>query len=295
MEESASSSQPAATSSRATSSARRRTASALSATSPAWALSAWAAQTTTRSAARGPVRPTSSPSTPSTASSAKLSAGNGNVIRGNSIHDNGGLGIDLLGAVGPSANDPGDADGGANDLQNFPIIQSVEHLGPQGAAAPASSESSTARPSTTFDLDFYSNPACSNFPREFIEGETYLGSSQVTTDGNGNAAFDVTLPSRPRPAPASRPRPPIRPATRPSSRSGSSSRSPRSPGPDTGGTAFTVSGTDFADPTTVIVGGVPATGVTFTNDHALGATMPAFRRAPPRTSSSRRPTEPRGL
>ena len=48
--------------------------------------------------------------------------------------------------------------------------------------------------STTFDLDFYANPACSNFPREFLEGETYLGSSQVTTDGTGKVEIDVTLP-----------------------------------------------------------------------------------------------------
>ena len=44
---------------------------------------------------------------------------------GNSIHLNDGLGIDL-GTAGVTPNDgPGDADNGANGLQNFPVISSV--------------------------------------------------------------------------------------------------------------------------------------------------------------------------
>ena len=43
----------------------------------------------------------------------------GNTIWENSIHDNGGLGIDL-GDDGPTANDAGDGDSGPNHLQNFP-------------------------------------------------------------------------------------------------------------------------------------------------------------------------------
>jgi hypothetical protein len=42
-------------------------------------------------------------------------------IVGNYIHENDGLGIDLLNN-GVTANDPGDVDGGPNDLQNFPTI-----------------------------------------------------------------------------------------------------------------------------------------------------------------------------
>src|SRR5262245_42579561 len=110
-------------------------------------------------------------------------------VRGNSIHDNANLGIDLYTATNlPSPNDPGDADGSSNQLQNFPIIQSVT----TGASTHIVGKFNSA-PSTTFDIDFYANSACSKFPREFLEGETYLGSKQVTTDGSGNATIDATL------------------------------------------------------------------------------------------------------
>src|SRR4029079_10360341 len=49
-------------------------------------------------------------------------AGNGNAILGNSILDNALLGIDLGPKDGVTANDGADADGGPNNLQNFPAI-----------------------------------------------------------------------------------------------------------------------------------------------------------------------------
>ena len=180
--------------------------------------------------------------------------GSQNRIRGNSIHDNGGLGIDL-GNAGPDFNDPMDADNGVNALQNFPILQSVEHLGPQGGGSTRILGKFNSAPSTTFDLDFYSNPACAKFPRELFEGEVYLGSSQVTTDANGDAAIDVTLPV----------------ATEAGARISATATDPAgntsefsqrilfsitpASGPDTGGTPFTAFGTDFADPTTLTVAG----------------------------------------
>src|SRR5262249_27593927 len=46
---------------------------------------------------------------------------------------------------------------------------------------------------TTFALDFYASPTAD--PSGFGEGKRYLGSANVTTDVNGYAAFDVTLPA----------------------------------------------------------------------------------------------------
>jgi hypothetical protein len=118
----------------------------------------------------------------------------GNSYRGNSIHSNGtsgspftpGLGIDL-GPGGPTANDPGDADTGANNLQNFPIVTSVTPSG--GSTNVKGSLNSIA--SSSFNLDFYRNSACD--PSGSGEGEHLIGSTLVTTDASGNASFDVTF------------------------------------------------------------------------------------------------------
>ncbi len=191
-------------------------------------------------------------------------------ILGNAIFSNVRGGIDLL-CCGVTANDPGDGDDGGNHLQNFPIIQSIVH----GASTTEVVGKLDTSASTTFDLDFYANPACSNFPREFLQGETYLGTFPVTTDGSGHASFDVTLPV----ATEAGARISVT-ATDPNGNTSEFSQrivfsiGPTS-GPATGGTALTVSGTDFADPATMTIGGV-ATPVSFVNDHALTSTSPAL-------------------
>jgi titin len=110
----------------------------------------------------------------------------GNLVRSNSIFLNADQGINLA-PVGVNANDPGDADSGPNDLQNYPVLTSATSGG--GSTTIAGTLNST--PNSTFDLDFYSSPVCD--PSAFGEGQTYLGSGTTTTDGSGNAPFTITL------------------------------------------------------------------------------------------------------
>ncbi len=116
----------------------------------------------------------------------------GNRILGNSIHDNGGLGIQFgdPGAA-PIPNDPGDADTGSNNQQNYPVITG----GTNGTNSVITGTfNSTPSPvggaPQTFTLDFYSNDAVG--PSGYVEGQTYLGSKSVTTDANGDATFTFT-------------------------------------------------------------------------------------------------------
>jgi hypothetical protein len=198
-------------------------------------------------------------------------AGTGNSIRANRIFSNKGLGIDL-GSGSPNPNDANDADTGANQLQNFPIILSAV----PGAGNTHITGKLRSAPSTTFDLDFFANAVCSNFPREFVEGETYLGSSQVVTDGSGNATIDATVPVATEAGARI-----SATATDPAGNtSGISQRivfamTSATSGPAAGGMAIAISGTDFADPTTMTIGGF-STPVVFVNDHALQSTSPAL-------------------
>ena len=111
--------------------------------------------------------------------------GTGNRILSNSIFSNTGLGIDL-GTDGVTPNDVGDGDTGANNLQNFPVLTQATTNGSNTTVA--GTFNSTA--STTFTLQFFSNPAS-----DANEGRTLLATTDVTTDGSGNASFSLnTLP-----------------------------------------------------------------------------------------------------
>jgi hypothetical protein len=107
-------------------------------------------------------------------------------ISANSIHDNVLLGIDL-GGDGVTPNDPGDADSGANGLQNFPVI--TDAFGFNGNLTIYGAVNST--PSTNFVLEFFANAAADSFG--FGEGQVFLGQAKVTTDSAGNASFNVTF------------------------------------------------------------------------------------------------------
>ena len=116
----------------------------------------------------------------------------GNSLLSNSISSNGGLGIDLSNTTagdGVTANDPGDADAGSNDLQNYPALTSAVSGG--GFTRVAGSLNST--PGSSFLLQFFSSPAAD--PSGFGEGETPIGSLTVATDASGNAGFSTDLPA----------------------------------------------------------------------------------------------------
>jgi titin len=99
--------------------------------------------------------------------------GNAASVLGNSIHDNGGLGIDLA--------------SGANNSQAAPVLTAVSSSG----AGTAISGTLASVASTTFRVEFFSN--ISPNPSGYGEGRTFLGFAMVTTDGSGNASINTTL------------------------------------------------------------------------------------------------------
>jgi hypothetical protein len=110
-------------------------------------------------------------------------------ISGNSIHDNGLQGIDLqsIDGGGVTPNDPGDSDTGANGLQNFPVLGSARAT--QGGVAITGTLNS--QPGHAYALEFFASPTCD--PTGYGEGAVYLGTVEVSTDGQGNAAFQADL------------------------------------------------------------------------------------------------------
>lgn len=115
---------------------------------------------------------------------------NGVRIDGNSIRDNGLLGIDLLGgggAAGVTPNDPGDSDAGGNRLQNFPVVTAAFTNGTGTVMIEGSLNSAS---NSTYLLQFFSNDACD--PTGFGEGQSFLGAISVMTNAAGNATFSTT-------------------------------------------------------------------------------------------------------
>ncbi|MCA9001776.1 MAG: hypothetical protein KDB61_07630 [Planctomycetes bacterium] len=113
-------------------------------------------------------------------------------LSGNAIYDNGSLGIDLIPTAftnGVSANDPLDADAGGNGMQNFPVLSSAS-MESAGLHVMGGLDSI---PNENFVLDFFASSTCD--ASGFGQGELFLGSTVVTTDGSGHVAFDVTLPA----------------------------------------------------------------------------------------------------
>jgi hypothetical protein len=115
-------------------------------------------------------------------------AGTGNLIQFNSIHDNGGLGIQLGNSATPLPNDPMDADTGPNLLQNYPtMISAISMFNSQFRA------SLNAAPGTAYRVDFFTNNACD--PSGYGEGHRWIKTVSVTTDINGMGLAIANFPS----------------------------------------------------------------------------------------------------
>jgi parallel beta-helix repeat protein len=105
----------------------------------------------------------------------------GNRISGNSIHDNGGLGIDL----GDDSVTNNVACGGGQEpnlLQNLPVLTSAVRSG----AGTRFRGTLNAAPNSAFVLEFFSSSSCD--PSGYGEGERFLGSARVATDASCNGA-----------------------------------------------------------------------------------------------------------
>ncbi len=113
-----------------------------------------------------------------------------NEISGNSIYDNGGLGIDLY-PVGISTNDVLDADTGANNLQNFPVLTSASIT----FSALTVQGSLNSQAGANYRVEFFATPTwdATNIP----EGKIFLGSTNIATDGSGNANFTAAIATTP--------------------------------------------------------------------------------------------------
>jgi len=113
-----------------------------------------------------------------------VESGTENTFQANSIWENAGLGIDLA-PDGFNANDPQDADTGANNRQNYPLLTGAIRTGSTQTVG----GTLNSTPDRSFTIDFYQTEG---YPPSGVgTGAHYSGAVTVTTDGNGDATFSV--------------------------------------------------------------------------------------------------------
>ncbi len=203
-----------------------------------------------------------------------VSSGTGNALLSNSIRGNAALGIDLA-PDGVTADDAGDADAGANGLQNFPQLSSASSSGSTTSAQ----GSLDSLPSTQFRIEFFASVLCDGSGHG--EGRFSLGAVDVITDPTGMAAIDALLPV------AARGPYITATATDPAGNTSEFSLCALVPGPTVsavaptsgpaaGGTAVSIAGSSFQDGAAVLVGGSPASGALVQNASQMTASTPAL-------------------
>jgi len=107
-----------------------------------------------------------------------------NAIRGNSVFSNGFFGINFSNTI-VAPNHVGFL-AGPNNMQNYPVITNVFGYG--GSTIISGTLNSLAN--NMYFIDVYRNAG--NDPSGYGEGQSYLGTVSVTTDGSGNASFAMT-------------------------------------------------------------------------------------------------------
>ncbi|MFT7558105.1 MAG: peptidoglycan hydrolase-like protein with peptidoglycan-binding domain, partial [Planctomycetota bacterium] len=111
-------------------------------------------------------------------------------IIGNNIYSNGTLGIDNEGD-GVSVNDIGDGDEGANDLLNYPLINSVQYSGNVATVAYVLDV-----PAGDYRVEFFENPDGVD-TNGYGEGQLFVGSDTVTHAGFGEQFYSSTYVGTP--------------------------------------------------------------------------------------------------
>ncbi|MEX2237821.1 MAG: calcium-binding protein [Dehalococcoidia bacterium] len=109
--------------------------------------------------------------------------GTGNSILGNRIHSNGGPGIDHFDPFGPNTNDPGDADGGINNGQNYPEIIAAFRL----VNASVIKFKLNSVPLNDYWIEVFANTSCDGSGNG--EGKSRLGGSLVTLGAAPTSVF----------------------------------------------------------------------------------------------------------
>jgi hypothetical protein len=127
----------------------------------------------------------------STADNANPLQNSGNSILGNSIFDNGSPGIDL-GADGVTPNDwqGHSAPDDPNNAQNFPVLTSAV-FNPGHITITGTMDQSVS-PNVQYRIEFF---ASRPVPERVPQGQSFLGATTVTSDGNGHVSFGVSFPT----------------------------------------------------------------------------------------------------
>ncbi|HEY3855867.1 MAG TPA: hypothetical protein VGO67_15870 [Verrucomicrobiae bacterium] len=123
----------------------------------------------------------------------QIGDGTNNSVLGNSIFDNGGMGIHLgyVSSSDPGSPTPNHVGGpiqGPNNLQNYPVLTSVTASGGNTTVQ----GTLNSQPNTNYRLEFFSNARPSG--TFYGEGQTFIGAKAVVTDSSGNADFTFTFP-----------------------------------------------------------------------------------------------------